>query len=256
LGLPSVSGVVLTDVPTQGSMIHVTVRFRNTGTKGVTVTVDPIIPTLTPLSLSNPKDTFDPDDPWFPVLQGKAFNRAYGFVMAASNDPLPSGNHAIWIRRISASPGLETYTLRRQPGGYCNGILGTDDSSQVWSWTMTMFHPCFVAPAEPGPLSATFAAFLADTRTGMPVAGYAASTFTLVFNDMPELKVESVRAGPAGHEIAWSVPYTNRTYQVQWSTNMAQSFRALSGDLKSPQNRFTNTLLILPPTVFYRVVIK
>jgi hypothetical protein len=237
-------------------MVHVTVRFRNGTKKGVSVTVDPVIPKLTPLSVSDPGDRFDPGDPWFEPLGGKAFNRAYGLVMSSVNDPLPSMSHGIWIRRVSASPGLEVYSYRRRPNAEFEGILGTGGCSEAWGWNLTMFHPCFVGPAEAGQVSATFEAFLADERTGEPVPGYTAGAFTLVFNTLPELRVLAVQPGPAGHEIRWTTPYANRFYQVQWRTNVAQAFRPLSGDLKPPQDHYTNVLTTFPPEVFYRVIMK
>ena len=79
------------------------------------VTLDPTVPELTPLLVSNPGDGFDPADPWYDLLdpkrQGLAFSRRYGFVMDATTDPLPDGAR-IWLRKLSSSDGLKIYRYR------------------------------------------------------------------------------------------------------------------------------------------------
>jgi len=177
------NGGILTSVPMQGGMVHVSVTFHDT-TDSLSVEVDPIIPELTPLSVSNPGDSFASGDPWTIPLSGKAFSRRYGFVVDDESDTRPVGT-SIWIRQVSASPGLETYRYRGNPKEFY-GIFGFDGSSDTWQWDAIMFHPTYVVPSGIGTYQAEYEVFVADLATQQPAAGYTPATFTLDFTSVPE----------------------------------------------------------------------
>ncbi len=109
----SASAAVLTNVPMQGGMLMPEVWYH-ADTDTVTVDLSHILVTaqLTPLLVSNPNDSFSPDDPWFDALdpsrQGLAFSRRYGFDMHAMTDYLPY-NRELWIRKLYGSPDLGIY---------------------------------------------------------------------------------------------------------------------------------------------------
>lgn len=155
----------------------------------LTIQIDPTVPQLTPLLVSNPGDTFDPADPWYdcldPSRQGLAFSRRYGFVMDTATDPLPSGI-AIWIRKLSSSPGLGAYRYRSGAVRLWDPIFGTAGVTNALQWDGTMFHPGFTAPPGTGSYTAMFEAFLMNTDTGEPVANGSTSPFTLNWTGVPD----------------------------------------------------------------------
>lgn len=155
----------------------------------LTVQVDPTVPQLTPLLISNPGDSFDPADPWYdyldPSRQGLAFSRRYGFVMDTGTDPLPSGL-AIWIRKISSSPGLGIYRYRSGTAKLWDPIFGTGGATNALQWDGTMFHPAFTALPGTGSYTATFEAFLVDTTTGTAVPGANTGPFIFNWTDVPD----------------------------------------------------------------------
>ncbi|MDW8344077.1 MAG: PEP-CTERM sorting domain-containing protein [Verrucomicrobiae bacterium] len=181
----------LNTVPMQGPMVHVGIRYADHGHgPHFHIHIDPVIPTLTPLSVSHPGDSFNPIHPWYsdldPSQEGRAFNRQYGFVLDGDSEPLPTG-YGIWLRQISATPGLEVYRYRATPPTW-EPIFGTDGSSDTFAWNLAMFHPAYTAPAPVGMLSlsaysATYEAILVDA-SGNPTN--VREEFTLYWNIIPE----------------------------------------------------------------------
>jgi hypothetical protein len=174
----------LTSVPMQGSMVHVTITFTNQTDNSLSVVIDPVTPVLTPLSISNPGESFASSDPWASVLSDSAFSRRYGFVLGSDSDTLPTG-YAIAIRQTSASDGLEVYRYRTSPKEYY-GIFGTDGSNDTWQWNLSMFHPTYVASAGVGEYEASYEVYVVDAATSLAVSGYDMATFTLNFTAVPE----------------------------------------------------------------------
>lgn len=209
-GLPVASlAATLTLVPMQGSMVMPMLAYRaSDGT--LTVQLEPTVPELVPLMVSNPGDNFDPADPWYEALdpsrQGLAFSRRYGFVMSTMTDPLPAGT-AIWIRKQSSSPGLEVYRYRSSTPKVWEPIFGTRGTTNALEWNGTMFHPAFTALPGSGPHTATFEAFLLETATGHPVPGSNTGPFifnwTVASDGRPMLNLALKLA------VSWNVSATN-----------------------------------------------
>lgn len=180
--ITTAQATVLTSVPMQGPMVHVSIKYTvSGGTTNLTTTTDPITPVLTPLTISNPGDSFSAFDPWFgdldPSTNGDAFNRQYGFVLDGTSDLLPTG-YGIWIRQDSASPGLSAHLYRASPATW-DPMFGTGGSSDTLQWNLGMFHPAYSAPGVPGAHSANYTAFVVDgggTPTGV------AENFTLTWS--------------------------------------------------------------------------
>jgi len=176
----------LTTVPMQGPMVHVGIEYaEHDGVPHFHIHVEDPVPMLTPLSLSHPSDQFDNTDPWFgeldPSAEGRAFNRQYGFVLDGGSDPLPAG-YGIWIRQLSATPGLEAFRYRTSPDTW-SPMFGTDGSRDTLQWNLGMFHPAYTAPAGVGQYFATYQAFLVDADKNP--TGVSAQ-FQLEWNAIPE----------------------------------------------------------------------
>ncbi len=188
LVLATGNAATLTNVPMQGGMVMPMVRYDASHGR-LHVMLDPTVPDLVPLLVSNPDDHFDPADPWYDVLdpnrQGLAFSRRYGFVMDVASDPLPAGS-AIWIRMLSSSPGLAAYRYRSSNPKSWQPIFGTDGSPDALLWNGMMFHPGFAAPAGTGAHTATFEAFLVENATGETVAGSDSGPFTFNWTSLPD----------------------------------------------------------------------
>jgi hypothetical protein len=184
----SASAATLTTVPMQGSMVMPMMAYHASD-GSLTVQVDPTIPQLTPLLVSNPGDSFNPGDPWYdyldPSRQGLAFSRRYGFVMGTMSDPLPPGT-AIWIRKVSSSLGLGAYRCRSSSPKLWEPIFGTGGVTNTLYWDGTMFHPAFTALPGTGTFTATFEAFLLNTADGTPVPGANTGPFTLNWTVVPD----------------------------------------------------------------------
>ncbi len=177
---------ILSTVPMQGPMVHIGIHYMNDGlSTNIEVDIEPMLPTLTPLTLSHPGDQFDHTDPWFadlaPSAGGAAFNRQYGFVLDGLSDPLPLGQ-GIWIRQVSATPGLKAFTYRTSPDTWMP-MFGTDGSSDTLQWNLGMFHPAYTAPADIGTYFATYEAFVVDG--GIPT-GIMSDPFTIQWEAIPE----------------------------------------------------------------------
>jgi len=205
----SAGAATLTTVPMQGGMVMPMLRY-NASDGTLHVSVDPTVPQLTPLLVSNPGDSFNPADPWCdcldPSRQGLAFSRRYGFVMDTATDLLPAGT-AIWIRKLSSSPCLGAYRYRSGANKAWEPIFGTAGSTNALQWDGTMFHPGFTAPPGTGTYTATFEAFLMDTNTGTPVPGANTGPFVFNWTDVPDGR-PSLCAGP-NVVISWPTSATN-----------------------------------------------
>jgi len=171
----------LTSVPMQGGMVMPMIRYR-AAEGGLSVMVNPAVPELTPLLVSNPGDGFDPADPWFdyldPSRQGLSFSRRYGFVMDVATDPIPAGT-AIWLRVLSRSPGLGLYQYRSMDPKSWKPIFGTEGSPAALEWNGMMFHPGVTAPPAADTHEATFEAVLVESASGLEVQGSSTGPFTL-----------------------------------------------------------------------------
>jgi len=247
--------ITLTNVPMQGAMVHVGFAFH-ADHKKLHVHVDPAVPVLTPLAVSQPKAMFDAADPWHDLLdphhQGQAFNRQYGFVMDGETDPLPEGA-ALWIRQHSASAGLQAFRYRGTEPKTWEPMFGTAGSTNVFAWSRTMFHPAYACPANSGPHHADYEAFLVNAATGEPLGGFESAPFTLTWNvagqQPPTLSLAPKLA------LTWAGSGTN--YVAQMSANLADGpWTALTN---TPVNLDGQLTLLLAPEAaerFYRLVPK
>jgi hypothetical protein len=205
----SASAATLASVPMQGTMVMPMVSYSaSDGT--LHVNVDPAVPQLTPLLASNPGDCFDPADPWYdcldPSRQGLAFSRRYGFVMDTATDPIPAGT-AIWIRKLSSSPGVGLYRYRNTAPKAWEPIFGTAGVTNALMWSGMMFHPGATAPAGTNTYTATFEAFLMDTTTGQPIAGANSEPFEFNWTSAPDGRPALSLAAKV--VLAWSPSTTN-----------------------------------------------
>ena len=195
--MPLASAAILNNVPMQGTMAMPMVSYHaEYGQLQVMLPAD--VPQLTPLLVSNPGDGFNPADPWYdsldPSRQGLSFSRRYGFVMNSVTDPLPPGTE-IWIRKLSASPGLSAYRYAGSTSKIWTPIFGTAGTTNAMYWNGVMFHPTFTAPPGTDALSATFEAYLLDRTTGAEVPESSSGPFVLNFANVgdgrPKLSLES-----------------------------------------------------------------
>jgi len=219
----AVFSATLTSVPMQGGMVMPMVSY-NAGTSRIEVMLNPTIPTLTPLLVSNPGDNFDPLDPWFnaldPSAQGASFSKRYGFMWdSAMSDPLPT-NTEVWLRQLSHSPGLNVYRDSASAPKAFTPIFGTDGTTNARAWNRMMFHPCFTAAPGTNALTAEFEAFLVNASTGQEIAGSSSGPFTFNFNNQSDgrpalnLAPKIVVGWPATTTANWvleSAPTPNAT---------------------------------------------
>jgi hypothetical protein len=193
----AVPAATLTAVPMQGGMVMPMIAYH-ADHGALHVMVDPAVPQLTPLLVSNPGDGFATGDPWYddldPSRKGLAFSRRYGFVMEAGTDPLPV-TLSIWLRRISGPPELGIYRYQNSAPKAWEPIFGTAGSPDALRWNGMMFHPAFTAPPGTNSLTATFEAYLVENATGQPVAGSSTGPFqfhwTVVPDGRPTLAIAS-----------------------------------------------------------------
>lgn len=205
----SASAATLTNVPMQGGMLMAMLSYN--ASAGALMAMSPMdAAQLTPLLASNPGDGFDPADPWYesldPSRQGLAFSRRIGFSMDTASDLIPAGT-AIWIRKLSSSPGLGAYRYRSSAPKAWEPILGTAGSTNALQWDGSMFHPCFAAPPGAGTYTATFEAFLVDTTTGLPVPGTDTGPFVFNWSDGPDGRPALSLAAKV--ILAWPASATN-----------------------------------------------
>ena len=215
---------ILTTVPMQGGMVMPVIGY-SASSGALYVMVDPTVPQLTPLLVSNPGAGFAPADPWYndldPSRQGLAFSRRYGFTMDAMTDPIPAGT-AIWLRKIAGSPQLGFYNYRSSEPKSWTPIFGTDGVTNAFQWNGMMFHPGVAAPPGTNSHTATFEAYLADTGTGTEIADSTTGPFTLNWTDMDDgrpkltLGLRVVIAWPAS-STNWVLETADMASPTNWS---------------------------------------
>jgi hypothetical protein len=222
--LTPAKAAVLSNVPMQGTMVMPQVKYDAAAGR-LRVAVDPAIPQLTPLLVSNPDDHFDSGDPWFPYLdprgEGLAFSRRYGFVMDGASDPLPGGT-AMAIRKSSGSLALEFFRYRSSVPKVWEPIFGTAGCSDTFIWDGMMFHPCVTAPAGTNTYSASFEVFLMDTLSGQELPGTSTGAFELRWTDVPDgrpvleigWKVTIAFPSTAG----WALEFSDQLRPATWAT--------------------------------------
>jgi hypothetical protein len=201
----------LTSVALQGpSMIHVSLACNGTQ---LSVSIEPGVPQLTPLDVSNPADSFSPGDPWFDTLdpsrRGLAFNRQFGFVLAGGSE-LPAGA-GIWVRCVSNSPALEMYRYRSTAPATWEPMFGFSGSTNLLQWNLGMFHPAFAAPPGTGTHTAAFEAFLVDPSTGARWPGADAIGINLTLTNTPSLR-PTIDAAQC-FVVTWPATATNYVLQ-------------------------------------------
>ena len=205
----SLSATTLTQVPMQGTMVMPKLYYHASD-GSLTISLNSKVPQLTPLLASNPGDCFDPADPWYdsldPTRQGLAFSRRYGFVMDANSDTVPLGV-AIWLRKLSSTPGLGAYRYGDVEPKKWEPVFGTAGSTNALEWDQSMWHPCFTAPPGTQSYAATFEAFLMDSATGTPLPGGNTGPFVLNWTDVPDGR-PTLCVGP-NVVITWPASATN-----------------------------------------------
>jgi hypothetical protein len=209
---------VLTTVPMGGGMVHVNLLYNATDHR-LEAAVEPVIPRLAPLDVTNPADSFVPADPWFGLLDpsqgGLAFNRQYGIVQAPGSDPVPA-DKGIWVRWLSCTPGLCFYRYRSTDPKAFEPIFGTAGATNVFPWSLSMFHPAVVAPPKDGTHTATFEAFVVNLPTGLPDPGFASAQFTLNWTIVPSARPTLALGND--HVLRWAASATNYVLEASDST--------------------------------------
>lgn len=238
---PSLTAAVLTGVPMGGPMVHVNFLYNASQTR-LEVRVDPVVPQLAPLDVTNPADDFDRADPWFgclsPAASGLAFNRQFGFVMDAATDPLPV-NTGIWVRQCSCSPGLRMYRYRSTDPKAWEPILGTFGATNVLAWNLAMFHPAVAADPTNGSCTAQLEALVVDLNTGQALAGVASVPFTLAWTAVASGR-PTLELGP-DLVLKWRSDPTN--YVLQSCSSLATAVWAPVTNTPSVQEGYCRLLL-------------
>lgn len=151
------------------------------------------------LSTLVPAGTYDPAKPWS-VLDGTSFSRRLGWNPAAGFNAATvqaafGPTASIWIERVSASDGLQTFqavgkygvnsnnttTVDPAASGYAP-IFGTNGSSTKWQWDYKMDHNANAVPASyitsaNQLFTATYRIYVGDSL-GNDIAPSAATTTT------------------------------------------------------------------------------
>lgn len=225
LALSQSQAATLSTVPMQGGMVMPMVAYH-ADHGHLHVMLDPTIPQLTPLLVSNPADNFAPGDPWFdsidPSRQGASFSLRYGFVMDSVTEPLPSGLQ-IWIRKLSGSPELKAFRYRASVPKAWEPIFGTDGVTNAMYWNQGMFHPAFAAPPGTNNLTATFELYLLDSNTGEEVpnssSGPIVFNWTNVSDGRPALSLAQkiVVAWPSETTTNWVLESASTANATTWT---------------------------------------
>lgn len=216
---------VLTHVPMQGGMLMPEVSYHAEGDR---VTVDlsniGLMAQLTPLLISHPNDTFDPDDPWFecldPSRQGLAFSRRYGFEMHPNTDLLPA-DRELWIRKTagSADLGIYDYNASTLPKRWIP-IFGTAGSSTTAFWSGLMWHVGVTAPPGTNTYSATFEVYVVNTATGQEVPESSSAPFLLEWTCVPDDRPGLDIAVQAADDLVLTWPTSATNWSLVCSTNL------------------------------------
>jgi hypothetical protein len=218
LGVVSAQAGVLTSVPMQGGMLMPEVTYHVDSDRAtVDLSSIGLMAQLTPLLVSNPRDSFDPADPWFqfldPSRQGLAFSRRYGFDMHPDTDLLPA-DRELWIRKTAGSTNLAIYdySASASPKRW-TPIFGTAGSSSATYWSGLMWHVGVTAPPGTNTYSATFEVYVVNTATGQEVPESSSGPFELRWTSVPDGRPRlNIAAQPAGGiVITWPASATNWT---------------------------------------------
>ena len=121
--------------------------------------------------------------------------------MDGNSDTVPVGT-AIWIRKLSGSPGLGAYRYGDVDPKEWEPIFGTAGSTNALEWDQVMFHPCFTAPPGTQAYTATFEAFLMDTATGTPLPGGSTGPFVLDWTNIAGWPPNVMRRPELRHLLA------------------------------------------------------
>lgn len=154
-------GAYVTGVPMQGSMIDVGIGY--VGGKLVWQWPPDSIAHLTTLAESNAGFTFNPADPWYTPLQGKAFSRRFSFNLG-DGDNLPAGA-TLWLEKVGGTTGLDAYFYKPSSPKSFTPVFGTGSSSTLYTaWNLNMWHPAFAIDAQvSNSIHADFKAYLVDS---------------------------------------------------------------------------------------------
>lgn len=187
---PSRGGGMGTNMP---PMIHVDI-FYDYAANEMHATLDTNygIAKLLPLPLGYAFDTRSN----YSVLNGKAYNYQYAWNPGGVFSP-PAGA-AVWIERLSFSPGLENYDgpgnkMENPPRTYAP-ILGTAGTPWIWKWYGRMAHNAYaILNPTTNVLTAEFRVYFGDAVTGSR-EGYtdyddATVTLTWTVDPVPEAPV-------------------------------------------------------------------
>jgi hypothetical protein len=251
---------VLETVPRQGGMLMPEVYYH-ADTDTVTVDLSGVTSggnQLTPLLISNPRDSFDPASAWFdcldPSRQGRAFSRRYGWDMDRWSDLLPA-NRALWIRNLGSSPELEFYDYNDYVSPLTwKPIWGTAGTSNATVWNRIMWHFGATVPPGSNVYSATFEVYVVDTTTGQEVPGSGSGPLPLTWTSVPDGRpVLTITNSPPGAvTISWPASATN--WSMFWTTNLlSTNWLAATNSVVALGSYstviFSNTL----PRQFYRL---
>lgn len=166
-------------------MKHADVSYDSiTQTIAVTLDTSVATPVLRPLT---PPDQFDPAVADWAVLTDKAYNWQWAWNPSGIFAP-PAGS-AIWIKRLSQTPGLEVY---QRPSGPPQPPSGTawpqifQNDGDIWKWGGSMQHNAYaVLDPTRSSYSATYEVYLGDATTGVPLPGYGSDTVTWTWEATP-----------------------------------------------------------------------
>ena len=174
-------------------MVHVDIFYDYTANQmHATLDTNYGIAKLVPLPLGYAFDTRSN----YSVLNGKAYNFQYAWNPGGVFSP-PAGA-AVWIERLSFSPGLENYdgpgNKMENPPRTFAPILGTAGTPLIWKWYGRMAHNVYaILNPTTNVLTAEFRVYFGDAVTGSR-EGYtqyddATVTLTWTVDPMPEAPV-------------------------------------------------------------------
>ena len=222
-------------------------------------------PTYPVLSTVAPAGTFDPAKPWA-ILNGTAYSRRLGWNPASGFNAVAvqtafGSNAAIWIERISASPGLQTYQAIGTYGVNSNGtttidpaangyapIFGTAGSSIRWKWDYLMDHNVNAVPAAyitqaNQHFSATYRIYVGDNVTGTDIAPAAAYTTTWGWTGPATVPVQqiTVTSSPAGRSFSVDGVTYSSSQTFSWAQGSSHAIATTSPQAGTAGTRYTFT---------------
>jgi hypothetical protein len=131
---------------------------------------------------------FSPSAIWYSALNGKAYNYEYGWSAGDNLDSLPTGI-AIWVKRLSETPGLQTYDGNPLLGGNYSEILATEGALWKYGDTLSGFpdmaHNTYaVLNPTQSVYTASYEVYVGD-ETGVPLADYGSADVTWTWTATP-----------------------------------------------------------------------